>query len=121
MTPNNAPPKKVKIREEDGSDRLLTPGLPDYTRCDNTLITSKFTILNFLPLVSIWWLFFSRSRIAAHHGIWNCLAMLRTNFEEEMIGKCSARKGILTKQAQSAPSRSGMAMQAIFSVERMKK
>ncbi|OEU23504.1 putative phospholipid-translocating P-type ATPase, partial [Fragilariopsis cylindrus CCMP1102] len=31
-------------------DRVLTAGLPDYTRCDNTLITSKYTILNFLPL-----------------------------------------------------------------------
>eukprot|EP00531_Pseudo-nitzschia_arenysensis_P016673 CAMPEP_0116157348 /NCGR_PEP_ID=MMETSP0329-20121206/23298_1 /TAXON_ID=697910 /ORGANISM="Pseudo-nitzschia arenysensis, Strain B593" /LENGTH=1587 /DNA_ID=CAMNT_0003654453 /DNA_START=285 /DNA_END=5048 /DNA_ORIENTATION=+ len=50
MDHNDAPPKKVKIREEDGSDRLLTPGLLDYTRCDNTLITSKFTILNFLPI-----------------------------------------------------------------------
>ena len=43
----------VKLREEDGSDRLLIPGQPDYTRCDNTLITSKYTILNFLPIVSI--------------------------------------------------------------------
>ena len=40
------------IKEEDGTDRVLIAGLPDYTRCDNTLITSKYTILNFLPLVS---------------------------------------------------------------------
>ena len=43
----------VRLREEDGSDRLLIAGQPDYTRCDNTLITSKDTILNFLPIVSI--------------------------------------------------------------------
>ena len=43
----------VKLREEDGSDRLLIPGQPDFTRCDNTLITSKYTFLNFLPIVSI--------------------------------------------------------------------
>lgn len=45
-------PKKriVKIKEEDGTDRNLQAGMPDYTRCDNTLITSKYTILNFLPI-----------------------------------------------------------------------
>ena len=48
----------VKLQEEDGSNRLLMAGQPDYTRCDNTLITSKYTILNFLPIVSIQ-LFFS--------------------------------------------------------------
>ena len=46
------PPTRSIIKEEDGSDRVVTAGLPDYTRCDNTLITSKYTILNFLPLVS---------------------------------------------------------------------
>jgi len=40
----------VKLREEDGSDRLLIAGQPDYTRCDNTLITSRYTYLNFLPI-----------------------------------------------------------------------
>ena len=43
----------VKLQEEDGSNRLLMVGHPDYTRCDNTLITSKYTILNFLFIVSI--------------------------------------------------------------------
>ena len=49
-----APTKKriVKLKEEDGTDRKLQAGKPDYTRCDNTLITSKYTFLNFLPIVS---------------------------------------------------------------------
>ena len=46
------PPTRSIRKEEDGTDRVVTAGLPDYTRCDNTLITSKYTILNFLPLVS---------------------------------------------------------------------
>ena len=50
----------VKVKEEDGSERSLLAGVPDHTRCDNTLITSKYTILNFLPKVSI-------SRNAAQH------------------------------------------------------
>lgn len=41
----------MKLQEEDGTDRVLVAGLPDYTRCDNTLITSKYTPWNFLPLV----------------------------------------------------------------------
>eukprot|EP00536_Pseudo-nitzschia_multiseries_P002375 jgi/Psemu1/251596/estExt_Genewise1Plus.C_310085 len=52
-----APPRKsavgkhiVKIKEEDGSDRILKAGMPDYTRCDNTLITSKYNFFNFLPI-----------------------------------------------------------------------
>lgn len=44
---------KVKLREEDGSDRSLFPGQPDFTRCDNTVITAKYNFLNFLPIVSI--------------------------------------------------------------------
>ena len=51
------PPRSI-IKEEDGTDRVVTAGLPDYTRCDNTLITSKYTILNFLPLVSYVFTFF---------------------------------------------------------------
>ena len=44
-------PDTRKLQEEDGTDRVLVAGLPDYTRCDNTLITSKYTPWNFLPLV----------------------------------------------------------------------
>eukprot|EP00537_Pseudo-nitzschia_pungens_P017531 CAMPEP_0172409442 /NCGR_PEP_ID=MMETSP1061-20121228/76369_1 /TAXON_ID=37318 /ORGANISM="Pseudo-nitzschia pungens, Strain cf. pungens" /LENGTH=1620 /DNA_ID=CAMNT_0013145597 /DNA_START=1731 /DNA_END=6593 /DNA_ORIENTATION=+ len=40
----------VKIKEEDGSNRLLKAGMPDYTRCDNTLITSKYNFFNFVPI-----------------------------------------------------------------------
>lgn len=38
----------VKVKEEDGAARVLIAGQPDFTRCDNTLITSRYTILNFL-------------------------------------------------------------------------
>merc|ERR1712238_449390 len=39
----------TRVKEEDGSDRILMAGMPSYTRCDNTLITSKYTLVNFFP------------------------------------------------------------------------
>ena len=40
-----------KIQECDGEDRTVRVGIKDTTRCDNTLITYKYTPWNFLPLV----------------------------------------------------------------------
>jgi len=40
--------KKLKPREP---DRVLVLGKPDYERCDNKVITSRYTIVSFLPVV----------------------------------------------------------------------
>ena len=40
-----------KIIEEDGTQRLLNVGIPNTNRCNNILITSKYTVWTFLPLV----------------------------------------------------------------------
>jgi hypothetical protein len=37
---------------KDEGDRILVAGRPDYERCDNKVITSKYTLLTFLPVVS---------------------------------------------------------------------
>ena len=38
--------------DEEGVERTLLVGKPDMSRCDNELITSKYTVWNFFPLVS---------------------------------------------------------------------
>jgi hypothetical protein len=40
-----------KIMEEDGTQRILKVGVPNTNRCNNILITSKYTLWTFLPLV----------------------------------------------------------------------
>jgi len=55
---------KVKDKEEEKDDeeddhRILVVGKPDYTRCDNTVTTSKFTIWSYLPLA--FWAQFRRT------------------------------------------------------------
>lgn len=42
--------------ERDETERILVAGRPNYQRCDNTVITAKFTVFTFLPLVSKDWL-----------------------------------------------------------------
>jgi hypothetical protein len=37
-------------KEEEG-DRILLVGQPDFERCDNKVITSKYSLLSFLPVV----------------------------------------------------------------------
>lgn len=34
-------------------DRVLVVGRPNYERCDNTIITARYTLLTFLPVVSV--------------------------------------------------------------------
>jgi len=41
--------KKSLLKEE---DRQLVVGRPDYFQCDNSVVTSKYTLLTFLPIVS---------------------------------------------------------------------
>ena len=43
-----APQKK----EEPEADRVLIPGRPSLDRCDNKVVSAKYTAWNFLPLVS---------------------------------------------------------------------
>lgn len=38
--------------EEVEVDRLLTPGNADYARCDNKVVSARYTVWNFLPIVS---------------------------------------------------------------------
>ena len=38
--------------EHDETERVLIAARPNYHRCDNTVITAKFTVFTFLPLVS---------------------------------------------------------------------
>lgn len=33
-------------------DRILLPGKPDFDRCDNKVVSARYTIYNFLPVVS---------------------------------------------------------------------
>ena len=39
--------------DHEETERILVAGRPDYSRCDNTVITAKFTAWTFLPLVSL--------------------------------------------------------------------
>jgi hypothetical protein len=56
-SPRTSPRRSVsqlrlpKIIEEDGTQRLLNVGIPNTNRCNNILITSKYTVWTFLPLV----------------------------------------------------------------------
>ncbi|OEU10945.1 phospholipid-translocating P-type ATPase [Fragilariopsis cylindrus CCMP1102] len=55
-SPRTSPRRSVsqlrlpKIIEEDGTQRLLNVGIPNSNRCNNILITSKYTVWTFLPL-----------------------------------------------------------------------
>ena len=57
ISPRTSPRRSVsqlrlpKIIEEDGTQRLLNVGIPNNNRCNNILITSKYTVWTFLPLV----------------------------------------------------------------------
>jgi hypothetical protein len=42
-----APHKRV-IKEP---DRTLVPGRPDFERCDNKVVSARFTVANFIPKV----------------------------------------------------------------------
>jgi hypothetical protein len=56
-SPRTSPRRSVsqlrlpKIIEEDGTQRILNVGIPNNNRCNNILITSKYTVWTFLPLV----------------------------------------------------------------------
>ena len=36
------------------SDRVLVAGRPNYNRCDNVIVTSKYTVWSFLPVVRLY-------------------------------------------------------------------
>jgi hypothetical protein len=36
----------------DEGERVLVAGRPNYNRCDNMIVTSKYTLWSFLPVVS---------------------------------------------------------------------
>lgn len=38
--------------EEPEADRLLIPGKPDEDRCDNKVVSARYTVYNFLFIVS---------------------------------------------------------------------
>jgi hypothetical protein len=38
--------------EREERERVLMAGRPNYYRCDNKIITAKYTVWNFLPIVS---------------------------------------------------------------------
>jgi hypothetical protein len=43
----------AKVAEtEPEADRLLVLGRPDYDRCDNKVVSARYTFYNFLPVVS---------------------------------------------------------------------
>ena len=39
------------VEEEPEADRLLVLGKPDYDRCDNKVVSARYTIYNFIPVV----------------------------------------------------------------------
>lgn len=40
------------VETEPEADRLLVLGKPDNDRCDNKVVSARYTIYNFLPAVS---------------------------------------------------------------------
>lgn len=40
-------------KKEKEPDRVLILGKPDYERCDNQVVTSRYTLLTFIPVVSL--------------------------------------------------------------------
>jgi hypothetical protein len=40
--------KKKKVKEP---DRVLIPGRPDLDRCDNKVVSARYTAVTFLPVV----------------------------------------------------------------------
>ena len=41
--------KSPSLQKE--SDRILLPGKPDFERCDNRVISARYTALSFFPMV----------------------------------------------------------------------
>jgi hypothetical protein len=41
-------PNKRTVKEP---DRTLVPGRSDFDRCDNKVVSARFTVLNFIPKV----------------------------------------------------------------------
>ena len=39
------------INDGEETERVLTAGRPNFDRCDNKIITAKYTALSFLPMV----------------------------------------------------------------------
>ncbi len=40
--------KRKKVKEP---DRVLVPGRPDLERCDNKVVSARYTAVTFLPVV----------------------------------------------------------------------
>ena len=59
------------IKEDElGIERTLLIGKADHSRCDNQLITSKYTVWNFFPLVSNYAIT-RQYKIQMHEMEWN--------------------------------------------------
>lgn len=43
----------MKHKKDKEPDRILIPGKPDYDRCDNKVVSARYTLYNFLPVVSL--------------------------------------------------------------------
>ena len=41
-------------KKEKEPDRVLIPGKPDLDRCDNKVVSARYTIYNFLPVVRVY-------------------------------------------------------------------
>ena len=39
-------------KKEKEPDRVLIPGKPDLDRCDNKVVSARYTLYNFIPVVS---------------------------------------------------------------------
>jgi hypothetical protein len=68
-------------QEADEGDRILVGGQPALNRCNNKVVTSKYSLLSFLPLVSLqkeicmdslWWLAVSLCSRGALEGLARC-------------------------------------------------
>ena len=46
-------PKSKKKKDKKEPDRLLIVGKPDYERCDNKVVSARYSPLTFLPVVRI--------------------------------------------------------------------
>ena len=49
QTSNN---KKNKVKKVE-PDRILIAGKPDYEQCDNKVVSARYSLLTFLPVVRI--------------------------------------------------------------------
>ena len=44
-------PQSRKKKDKKEPDRVLVAGQPDYEQCDNKVISARYSLLTFLPVV----------------------------------------------------------------------